>query len=304
MGELGKIAPSIQKTYSNAADSQSALAQGYSDALRAKLGGEAANAGDFLSNVAGGGQVADTSGAADVTYGLGGALPSSALNKSGAAFTAQAKMLPGIAGLQGRQDATRAGLESIQARRELEKQVPALRTEALNNLLQQELNKYGARINAGYLRNAQAQTQLDAFTAAANVRHQRHQDKQDAQDAEQEAQDAKGDKNKARQAFWDKTQNNALGRALDLADGKPNPNFDPAAPPGSPASQETVPYQYAQAFKMLWNAYGSQLRRRGFKSGVIEKMLRQVLIAAGFRPPAKAGEVFPQIPPGGFPEGT
>lgn len=110
-GILGGIAPGVQKTYQTAADSQAAFAKGFSDQMQQRLGQNATDTSSFLQNIVGApaSQIADVAGkvnpagAADTLYGLRGFIPASTLNEEGAAYTANAQMLPGIANSQGLQ---------------------------------------------------------------------------------------------------------------------------------------------------------------------------------------------------------
>lgn len=106
---LQGIAPGVEKTYADASTRQSAFAKGFSDHMQAQLGQNATNTSSFLHDIVGApssqisqvaGQVAPAA-ADDTLYGLQGYIPASTLNEEGAAYTASAQQLPGIANTQG-----------------------------------------------------------------------------------------------------------------------------------------------------------------------------------------------------------
>lgn len=108
---LSGIGPGVEKTYSDAADRQAAFAKGFSDAAQAAQGQRSADTSSFLQNIVHApdsqvsqvqGQV-NPAGTGDTLYGLRGYIPASTLNEEGAAYTANAKMLPSIAESQGLQ---------------------------------------------------------------------------------------------------------------------------------------------------------------------------------------------------------
>lgn len=108
---LGGIAPGVEKTYADASTRQAGFAKGFSDELQAQFGRNASNTSSFLQDVVDApqsgvdqvrGQVAPAA-AGDTLYGLQGFIPASTLNREGAAFTSEARGLPGIANTQGLQ---------------------------------------------------------------------------------------------------------------------------------------------------------------------------------------------------------
>ena len=108
---LQGIAPGVQKTYDDASTRQAAFAKGFSDQMQQHLGENASSTSSFLQNIVGApsSQIAATSAkvapqaAGDTLYGLRGYIPASTLNEEGAAYTANAQQLPGIAQSQGLQ---------------------------------------------------------------------------------------------------------------------------------------------------------------------------------------------------------
>jgi len=105
LAEISKgVAPQVAGIYKDAAGTEGALGKGFADAQAAIQSGEASDMSSFLK-VAGIPQAsvdsvlqkAGGSGATDVLYGLGGAIPATALNREGAAFSAAAAQLPATA---------------------------------------------------------------------------------------------------------------------------------------------------------------------------------------------------------------
>lgn len=273
----GDIAPTVQSAYNNAANQTASYANGFSTGLQLLGQQQGQQSADALA--AQGAPEAQQqavqnvgAGASDALYGAGGYLPASSLQREGAAFTAAAAMAPTYAGRQGQQDATRLRMEALQ-------QIAQQRPQLIQQLRDFELQKYAARINAGYLANARAGTRIDAFNAQANAAHQAAQDAQDAQDA-------KDERRGNRQEFWNDTHNDVLDKAEQFANREiPNPN------PFGDSDTIKAPLGYKEAMRRLWNAYGDDLRKRGFSRDRIKRMFDRSLRANGIKPPPAWGHV-------------
>jgi cell wall-associated NlpC family hydrolase len=108
---LQGIAPGVEQTYNDASARQAAFAKGFSDHLQSTLNQNATGTQSFLQNIVGAPQAQQDQvqsqvappGASDTLYGLRGYIPASTLNEEGAAYTANAKMLPADAQAQGLQ---------------------------------------------------------------------------------------------------------------------------------------------------------------------------------------------------------
>lgn len=95
--QLG-ISQAIQQAFQGAGQSQAALAQGFSGAIRDQASADAAAQQHLLSGTGQEGAVRNQGeNMGNVTYGVGGAIPASSLNTAGAAFGAQAALQPGFA---------------------------------------------------------------------------------------------------------------------------------------------------------------------------------------------------------------
>jgi hypothetical protein len=279
-GELGDIAPNVQAGYQGAAKDTAAFSKGFSDGLAQLQQGTAQENNEFLGMIgAPAGQMqAPGSALADVLYGTSGAIPGASLEREGAAFGAAASMLPAQAAGRGQQELVRSQYDYNAQLAELAKRRPELMRQILQELFQTELSKQGLAINAGYLGNAQAQTAIDAFNAQAGAAA----DKREAREARAKS---KGEKGKAKSALWDKMHDKTLTLAFKLGDGRevPNPAYDPISDP-----RETIvqAYSYPDAFNRLWNAYGVPLTKKGFSRTNVRNMIRNSLLAAGFRVPS------------------
>jgi hypothetical protein len=275
-GVLGDIAPKVQAGYQGAARDTAAFSKGYSDGLAQLQGGVAEENNALLGTLGApeGQMQAPGTALADVLYGTAGAIPGASLEREGAAFGAAASMLPAQAAGRGQQELVRSQYDYNAQLAELAKRRPELMREIMNELVQHELAKYGASINAGYLQNAQAQTAIDAFSAQA--------------DAAADAKAGKGKAGKAKQDLWDKKRDKAFDRALALGEGKPNPSYNPQLPPG-PQNPETIPYTWASAFDLLWNFVGKELVRRGFRKAKVTTMLGDAMRAANIKQPTQPG---------------
>lgn len=151
------LAPQIQETYKQAGDSTAAYGAGFSQELKAASDGTASNINEFLAKQGSPQQVqgAGSTGATDVLYGLGGALPASDLAKQGAAFSSAAAFLPSTAkalGLDATKQANMAAADALAAisgkRIEAESGRGKMLADVLNQLRTAETQKQAVAINA------------------------------------------------------------------------------------------------------------------------------------------------------------
>lgn len=161
---LKGIAPQTQATYEQAANRTAAFGKGYSDAMQ-QLQQQSADQGNALLAQNNSPQTIAPTGGSDALYALTGYLPASSLTREGAAFTAAARQLPGLAAGRGQQDLAanvRAGRDEQELfskqRLQLEQQRGAAQSEALRSLLQQQVDLRSAGIQEQYLANTLRQT--------------------------------------------------------------------------------------------------------------------------------------------------
>ncbi len=259
----GGIAPQVQSAYSNAADKTAGYANGFSTGLQllqqnggndaaARLAQQGAPV-EQQQQVQGVGQ-----GGSDALYGAGGYLPASSLQHEGAGWAAAAAQAPKYAGRQAQMDSTRLRMEALQ-------QIAQQRPQIMQMLRDFELQKYAARINAGYLQNARAGTRIDQFNAVQGAKH----DQQALNQAN------KGDK----QEFWQDTRKDILSKAEDMASREiPNPN------PFGSSDTIVQPLPYKVAFGRLMQAFGKELMRKGFSRAKVKKLIDESLRANGIKP--------------------
>lgn len=136
------IGPATNTAYQGAAQTQGALAQGFTGEMRADAEADANAAVELLARLGAPQAQQDQvgavgQGAPDAVYALGGAIPGGALAREGAAFAAAQNQLP--ATTLGRGQYEVAGLEREEA--ELDEQIPKLRQDFQNQLIGQELSK-------------------------------------------------------------------------------------------------------------------------------------------------------------------
>ena len=100
-GLLGSVGPETAKIYGNASSEETAIGKGFADAQAAIQDGSATDLKSYLGSIGAPKEQIDQalakvggSGAADVVYGLGAAIPATQLNREGAAFSAAAAHLP------------------------------------------------------------------------------------------------------------------------------------------------------------------------------------------------------------------
>lgn len=101
---LGQISPQVANVYNQAADTQGALARGLSDSAQNAVSGAYKSGADFAGMLgAPAGASAPTPDIGSFTYGLGGYLPATTMNREGAAFASMAALAPRTAAAQGLQ---------------------------------------------------------------------------------------------------------------------------------------------------------------------------------------------------------
>lgn len=286
-GELGTIAPKVQQTYSQAAGAQSGFAKGFADGLRQLQADTGAQNADIVQNIAGGGQTIDTTGAGDVLYGQSGFIPASTLNQAGAAATAYAQQLPGFAARRGQDSLLANQAEFRKAMEEIRKQRPEKFNEILQNLLQFELSKFGARINAGYLQNARQGQRQDFALGMAGLAQRQREQRQARADEQREARgDRRENRQDRRRELWEDFSSKVERRADSMFDEtKPNPAYVPELPEG-PTNPKTIKrYTYVKAYQLLWESIGRALVQKGFNKDRVTDYIRLALRQAGFVPP-------------------
>lgn len=100
------VAPAVQGIYQGAAENTTAFASGYSDAMKAKLDASAAEANQLQQNIGApeGQRVQGGEAAANVLFGVGGAIPGATLEAQGAGFASAAAYYPASTFGRGLQD--------------------------------------------------------------------------------------------------------------------------------------------------------------------------------------------------------
>lgn len=276
--ELGAIAPGVQAGYDTAAKTQAAFSRGLADGqamLQQQAGQQNA---DFVGLQGGDPNTVSGigAGASEVSYGLGGYAPASALNQQGAAFGAVARMLPGTSARQGQEN-----LASLQANTrselgELNAQIPGLAIQAYEQMGGNEIQKYGARLNAQALG-------LDR----AEFREQKRQNRREfrlglaslaldqakaAADAASDNDDDRADGRKERMDLWFDSRDGMrdlaekMHKQENLGDRRP---------------------KSGRVFRRLMAAYADDLRRAGFSNRLIRRLVIKQMVAAGFKRPPR-----------------
>lgn len=268
---LAEIAPATDAAYGNARDAQARLAQGFSQQQTASQQADAAHAAELLGRI--GAPAAQSAqvqgmgaGVGNVSYGLGGYIPSTALNEAGAAFGAQARQLPAYALGRGQQNV--AALRKAQQVREKELddkladlmgQVPGLRAKFYADIAQAENAKEATRIQRKYLKIAAAKQELDEFSTVAGVTGIDPTTGLPTAGAAAAAAKTAGKGKAARQAALDSNRQKAFDRAAVLWEGEeiPNPNKNQRFI--TPTIQKRPTYE--QARRILFAQYGAPLLR-------------------------------------------
>jgi hypothetical protein len=295
---LAPIAGQIQGYYNNAENRQ----QGVDTALANRLnsvGGQEASA--LQSRLASAGLPTDQaqrvsavgSGAANTSAALGSANLSQLL-ASGAAQTAYAGKLPGIAALGGLQFAKQNLAQMEQQRSDLQAKVPGAVQSELGQLQNLEFQK--ATANLGF---AGTQAKLGAQIASSNARlatTQRgqnisHADRQAAlQVRQQQAQASAAAKQqvahqKRERAFYS-VRDKTFTEAKRLYKGTTSSSGGSANPFAPTGTTKAVSVPYGQAYRNLWSHYGTQLvNQYGYKRSAVDTMIRRALVTAGYASP-------------------
>lgn len=282
---LGGIAPGIEGSYRQAAETQGALGQGFADGMRMIQSESAGGVNSLLDKIGApeGQRLATSSDTSNVLYGLGGAGPGSTLNQQGAAFGAAARMLPGTSARQGQEDLTRLQYEQQSQLADLRAKRPEIQRQMLQDLLARELDKAGYRINAGYLGNAITGQAQDFALGQAGLA-------QDAAEFEaglaQDASSASQEKRDKRENAITAARKDGLTLAQKLAEGVKvrNPNF------GNYGEPEFIQrkLKWGEARTRVMRAVAPDLARYNVRRPRLEKIVRDILRAAGFRPPRKS----------------
>jgi hypothetical protein len=309
------VGPATQQGYQAAAQTQGALAKGFSDTIRTGAEADAAAAAEVLARI--GAPVAQQQqvsnvgkGAADVAYFQGGYNPATAWAKEGAALAAAQNQLPATTLGRGQQQIGAISKAQRDYERDLDEKLADLEAKApgtlaqiLQGIRQNEASKVATGIQAEYLGLAGQKGSLDTratvagitgidpatglptlaaqgATAGATAKRQEARTK------------ATGQKNSAfRSARQDALD---LARTLYKGEEVDNPAFwkDPANP-RKIVNRPT----WAQARQQLWTEIGPDLLRfGGGKAGrnAIKRqaytLIDQALRAAGFakpKPPRK-----------------
>lgn len=173
---LGGEGPAVQSAYDNAAGATAGFAKGLSDAEAHIAQNENASLSDFLTKqgltpeqIAAATSKIGGVPASDVTYGLGGYIPSAGLEREGAAFSAAADNQPATATGQGLE--TQASMAKTQADQDFQYaqqlaqergKVPGEAQTLLNDMLTRLQQQESINIQKGYLGNS-------TRTATANI---------------------------------------------------------------------------------------------------------------------------------------
>jgi hypothetical protein len=181
-GIVGQIAPTIDDAYRQAAADQAGFAQGFAGDMQQIAEQQAAqNAADLskwgapaqqIANVEAAGQ-----GAQDVLYGTQGYLPATTLGQQGAAMTAFGAQMPGVVTRMGQEDQRLVAYEAQQQARgfadqaaQLAAQLPGLRRQYVQELLQNEQNKISLQMALKQLGlSEQQQNWEQGFQSITNI---------------------------------------------------------------------------------------------------------------------------------------
>jgi hypothetical protein len=297
---LRDIGPGIEGAYANAANSQAAFAKGFSDDQAATQQRDAQAAAEMLNRIgAPQAQIQQVQGqgrgVGDVSYGLGGYIPSSALNREGAAFGAAARQLPGYALGRGQQNVAAIQRKLEEQETELDEKlsdlVPSLRFKALQDILANERANEATRIQREYLGLAGSKQSFDqdlALAGLAAAQQEKQAEKQGTQAA------AKGAARTNRQNALSTNRDKAFDEAQALYEGKPitdpKRKYEAISQGRDPVERPT----YQEAYSKLFTQYGQPLMRLAPSNGrawwkrQIDAFIANALKTAGFvAPPPK-----------------
>jgi hypothetical protein len=308
---LKEVAPATETAYGNARDAQAALARGFSADQTSSQQKDAAAAAELLNRIgAPAGQTQQVqgvgAGVGNVSYGLGGYIPSTALNEQGAAFGAQARQLPAYALGRGQEQV--GALRRAQQTREKEldekladimAQVPGLRAKYYSDLAGAENAKEATRIQKEYLGIAGQRQELSEFETIANVTGIDPTTGQPTVAARNAAQKTVGKGKANRQAAFDANRTKAFDAAAVLAQGTKNTN------PATKYTKPVIKPTYKQAYSKLWSQYGQPLLRYAPANGKawwrrqVTAFIKTALRENGFKPaPKRANPPLSKIRPG------
>lgn len=179
LAELDTAAgPATSKAYQDAASTIGGLAGGFTGAARTAAEADAAAAAAELARLGAPQEQIDAvsrvgQGAENATYAVGGAIPATALAREGAAFASAANLLPSVARGRGQM----AVLELDRLERELDKQIPGIRREYRNDLINQEFAKEEGRLKRDAQALYESQFGLDVVEAREKARHNTAQER-------------------------------------------------------------------------------------------------------------------------------
>jgi hypothetical protein len=304
------IGPATNQAYQGAAQTQGALAQGFTGAMRSSAEADANAAAATLSRLgAPSSQISQVQGvgqgAADQAYALGGYIPGQSLAREGAAFSAAQNQLPATTLGRGQQqigaiekarrDRERELDDNL---RELTDKAPGLRSQIIDRLLQNEQAKTATQIQAEYLnvnRGNTAEDNLrdwielmgyDPRTGEPTAATRKGQ-----ADAAAKQQGVRSKSVKAREDAFTATRGEAFGRARQLYKGEEEDNPDWWNDPTKPRKIVKRP-KYQEAYQALWDEFGPPLLRYASGSGKaslkkrIQRIINLALRTAGFKPAA------------------
>lgn len=304
--------PATLAGYQSAAQTEGALAKGFSDAVRSGAEADAAAAAATLRRLgAPEAQVSQVTnvgqGAGDVTYGLGGAIPGTAWAREGAALAAAQNQLPATALGRGQQAVgqlrrklTDRERELDQALEELEAKAPGLLAQIQRDIRGNEQAKVATGIQAEYLGLAGDKFGLDTRATVADITGVDPATGLPTVDVQVGAAKARGKRQEARQkalgqknAAFRTARQDALGTARMLYKGETVPD-----PTTGGLTDKVVRPKWNEARQQLWTEIGPDLLRFGGGNAgrrairrQVFQMIDQALIAAGFQKPKKAKPV-------------
>jgi hypothetical protein len=297
------IAPQTLQGYQGAAQTQGALAQGFTGAMRSSAEADARAAGELLSRLgAPSSQISQVQGvgqgAADQAYALGGYIPGQSLASQGAAFSAAQRQLPATTLGRGQQQIGQLERARMEREKELDAQLADLEAKApgslaqiLQQIRQNEQAKVATRIQGEYLGLAGDKFGLDTRATVADITGVDPATGLPTADATAAANKTKG-KNakarvaatKAREVAFKSARQDVLSLARTLAQGEKTDEIDPRT-----LEPKVIKPNWGRVRQQLWTEIGPDLLRFASGSGKnalkrrIYKMIDQAMLAAGMR---------------------
>lgn len=287
---VGAAGPAVDKVYADATNRQQQIAQGFSQQQQQQDQAAAARANALIQSQ-GGARRIDPGTGSQVTYAVGGMVPSNLLNETGAAMSSVAHGYgAGVAGRGQQQLMSRqAKAQQEQAKlremmEELMSRVPGLRQEILDKLYQREIGKAATGIQRDYLGLAGNREMFDQSLdlSKLDLAQQSLKQKQAGKQGE-----ALADARAARMDALAANKEKAWAFANTLGQGKPDPNNP----------MRTVRPTPQQAYSQLWSRYGQGLMRyapkghRTWWKRQIDAMIWNALTNNGFKKPPKSPPV-------------